>query len=118
MASKKKAAKTKAPSKPISAALSKSSLVKHLAERAEVEAKHARAVLEALEDAIAASVHKKGAKQFTLPGLLKVTVVAVPAKPRRFGVDPFTKQERWFEAKPATVRVKVRALRKLKDAAA
>jgi nucleoid DNA-binding protein len=120
MATKKKAAKpaAKASSKPISETLSKSGLVKFLAERAQVEMKHARAVLEALEEAISASIHKKGAKQFTLPGLLKITSVAVPAKPRRFGVDPFTKQERWFEAKPASVRVKVRALRKLKDAAA
>jgi len=42
----------------------------------------------------------------------------VPAKKRRFGNDPFTGEERWFDAKPATVRIKARALKKLKDAAA
>ena len=37
---------------------------------------------------------------------------------KRFGKDPFTGQERWFDAKPATVKLKIRALKKLKDAAA
>ena len=47
----------------------------------------------------------------------KVTVVNVPAKKARKGIDPFTKQERKFAAKPATTKVKVRAMKKLKDAA-
>ncbi|EIM95293.1 histone family protein DNA-binding protein [Paraburkholderia hospita] len=42
----------------------------------------------------------------------------VPAKKRRFGNDPFTGEVRWFDAKPATVRIKARALKMLKDAAA
>jgi len=54
---------------------------------------------------------------FTLPGLLKINVVNVPAKKKRTGIDPFTKQERVFAAKPATVKIKARALKKLKDAA-
>ena len=41
----------------------------------------------------------------------------VPATKRLFGRNPFTGQEQWFEAKSATVRVKVRALKKVKDAA-
>jgi hypothetical protein len=52
-----------------------------------------------------------------LPGLLKVTAVKVPAKPKRKGINPFTKVEQWFAAKPATVKVKVRPLKRLKDAA-
>ena len=40
-----------------------------------------------------------------------------PAKKKRTGIDPFTKQERVFAAKPATVKIKTRALKKLKDAA-
>ena len=76
-----------------------------------------RALLAALESVVTASLSKKGAGSFTLPGLLKVTSVSVPAKPRRKGVNPFTKQEQWFEAKPASTKVKVRPLKKLKDAA-
>ena len=113
----KAAAKPAAP-KPIKEALTKSGLVAHLAEAASVAAKDVRAVLAALEGAVAASVSKKGAGSFTLPGLLKVSTVHVPAKPKRKGINPFTKEEQWFAAKPASVKVKVRPLKKLKDAAA
>jgi nucleoid DNA-binding protein len=130
----KKAAATKAPAKkvaakkvavkvpgalsPIKDTFTKASLAAHLSERAAVEPKSVKAVLVALEDTILGSVHKKGAGEFTLSGLLKIVVQAVPAKKKRFGKDPFTGQERWFPAKPASVRIKARALKKLKDAAA
>jgi nucleoid DNA-binding protein len=110
-------AQAAAATKPIKVAFNKSSLVKHLAETAAVDAKAVKAVIASLEATILASVHKKGLGAFTLPGLVKVTVTNVPAKKKRTGIDPFTKQERVFAAKPATVKVKVRALKKLKDAA-
>jgi len=113
-----KAAATGAALKPIKEAMSKTTLVAHLSQHAGVEPKAVKAVLGSLEATIMASLHKKGAGAFTMPGLLKVTVVQVPAKKKRRGIDPFTKQEREFAAKPATVKIKVRALKKLKDAAA
>ena len=124
----KKATKASAPGKtvtakpvtafkPIKTALNKTALNAHLAEQAGVEPKAVKAVLAALEATILASVHKKGLGSFTLPGLLKVNVINVPAKKKRTGIDPFTKQERVFAAKPATVKIKTRALKKLKDAA-
>jgi nucleoid DNA-binding protein len=116
-AAPKAAAKPAAP-KPIKEALSKSGLVSHIAEATGVAAKDVRAVIGALEGAVHGSVSKKGAGSFTLPGLLKITVVNVAAKPKRKGINPFTKEEQWFAAKPATVKVKVRPLKKLKDAAA
>ncbi|KAG0190454.1 cytochrome c oxidase subunit 1 [Apophysomyces sp. BC1034] len=115
----KKAAATKAPAKkaptkkaaaangvaaPIKETFTKASLGAHIAERAQVEPKAAKAVLAALEQTVLGAVHKKGAGEFTLPGLLKLTVQAVPAKKRRFGKDPFTGEERWFDAKPATAQ--------------
>ena len=113
-----KAAAKPAAQKPIKEALSKSGLVAHLADNSGVAPRDVRAVLSSLEGAMAASVNKKGAGTFTLPGLLKVTAVNVPAKPKRKGINPFTKEEQWFAAKPASVKVKVRPLKKLKDAAA
>jgi nucleoid DNA-binding protein len=106
-----------APS-PIKESFTKAGLATHIAAQTEVELKHVKAVLAALENAVLGSVHKKGNREFTLPGLLKVTVQEVPAKKKRFGKDPFSGEERWFPAKPASVRVKARALKKLKDAAA
>ncbi len=104
--------------KPIKEALGKSGLVAHIAEMSGVLAKDVRAVLAALEGAVHGSVHKKGAGSFTLPGMLKISAVSVPAKPKRKGINPFTKEEQWFAAKPATTKVKIRPLKKLKDAAA
>jgi len=115
---KKVAVKASGVPSPIKDTFTKASLAAHVAERAGVEPKSAKAILAALEDTILGSVHKKGAGEFTLSGLLKIVVQTVPAKKKRFGKDPFTGQERWFPAKPASVRVKARALKKLKDAAA
>ena len=110
-------AKTPAAVKPIKTAFNKTSLVAHLAEMAAVEVKAVKAIIASLEATILASLHKKGLGSFTLPGLLKVNVINVAAKKKRTGIDPFTKQERVFAAKPATVKIKTRALKKLKDAA-
>ena len=114
----KKAAAPAAPAaiKPVKEAFTKTALIAHLATQAGVEPKAAKAVLAALETAILASVHKKGSGEFTLPGLLKIGLQQVPAKKKRFGKDPFTGEERWFPAKPASVKIKTRALKKLKDA--
>jgi nucleoid DNA-binding protein len=103
--------------KPIKAALNKTALASHLSEQTSVEPQAVKAVLAALEATILASVNKKGLGEFTLPGLLKISAQNVPAKKKRFGKDPFTGEERWFAPKPATVRIKARALKKLKDAA-
>ena len=123
----KKAAATKAVAvkkpaagtalKPIKTAFNKTTLQAHLADTTGVELKVVKAVLAALEATMFASLNKKGLGEFTLPGLLKVTALAIPAKKKRRDIDPFTKVEREFAAKPATVRVKVRSLKKLKDAA-
>jgi len=113
-----KAARAAAPAaKPIKTVFNKTSLIAHLADMAMVELKAVKAVMASLEATILASLHKKGLGAFTLPGLLKVNVVNVPAKKKRAGIDPFTKQERVFAAKPASVKIKTRALKKLKDAA-
>ena len=116
-APKKVSAPAAAP-KPIKEAMSKSGLVAHIAAAADLAAKDVRAVLAHLEATIAGSLSKKGVGEFTLPGLLKITSVKVAAKPKRKGINPFTKEEQWFAAKPASTKVKVRPLKKLKDAAA
>ena len=115
-----KAAKPAAngPMKPIKEAFNKSGLVNHLAATTGVEPKAVKAVMAALEGTMVASINRKGAGTFMLPGLLKVTAVAVPARKARKGINPFTKEETTFKAKPASVKLKVRALKKLKDAAA
>lgn len=116
----KKTAKAAAPSpmKPIKTAFNKTTLTAHLAQVADVDAKSVKAVMAALEATVHASMSKKGAGMFVLPGMLKITATSVAARAKRKGIDPFTKVERMFAAKPASVKVKVRALKKLKDSAA
>lgn len=133
-AAKKSAAKTKAVKaapkaapkaaqqgagalKPIKETFNKTSLVNHLAQASGAEAKTVKAVLGSLEATIHASLSKKGAGAFTWPGVLKITALQVPAKKARKGIDPFTKVERMFAAKPASVKVKARFFKKVKDAA-
>jgi nucleoid DNA-binding protein len=110
--------KTASTLKPIKTAFNKTSLIAHLAEQTGLEPKAAKAFMGAFEATVLASVHKKGLGEFTVPGLLKITAVQVAAKKKRMGIDPFTKVERMFAAKPASTKLKVRALKKLKDAAA
>jgi nucleoid DNA-binding protein len=117
--SAKKPARKAAPKAPqsIKGVLTKSALVAHLAGTANVAAKDVRALLAALENAIHASIGRKGARVFVLPGLLKITVTNVAAKPARKGINPFTGEPTTFKAKPATVKVRVRPMKRLKDAA-
>lgn len=109
--------KTPTAVKPIKVSMGKAALIKHLAETTGVAGRDVRSVLDALEATAAGAISKKGVGSFTLPGMLKITAVKVPAKPKRKGINPFTKQEQVFAAKPATVKVKVRAMKRLKDAA-
>ena len=118
--SAKKSARKSAPkaaARPVKSVLTKSALVHHLAGTSGAAARDVRAVIAALEETIRASISKKGPRTFVLPGILKITAVAVPAKKARKGINPFTGEETVFKAKPATVKVKVRPMKKLKDAA-
>ncbi len=77
--------------------------------------KQVGSVCEAMTAEIKKSVGKKGPGVFTLPGLLKITVIHKPATKARRGINPFTKLEQEFKAKPARNVVKVRPLKSLKD---
>ncbi|MGH8112691.1 MAG: HU family DNA-binding protein [Rhodanobacteraceae bacterium] len=110
-------AKTAAP-KPIKETLNRTALIADIVEQTGQAAKDVKATLAALESSIVRSLNKKGAGEFVLPGLLKIVTVKVPAKPKRKGINPFTGVEQVFAAKPASVKLKVRSLKKLKDAAA
>jgi len=119
-AKKAAAPATKAPAaaaKPLKDTFNKSSLLAHLVEQTELDKKTVQSVLIHLENTITNALHKKGAGEFTLPGLFKVVATQVPATKKRFGKNPFTGEDQWFAAKPASVKVKVRPLKKLKDAA-
>ena len=96
--------------------LSKSEILKAVSEAVgeEVSKKHVKDVVEHL----VAVGHKelKKAGVFVLHGFAKFTVVKKPAKPARKGINPFTKQEQTFAAKPASKAVRARPVKAIKDA--
>ena len=63
------------------------------------------------------SLSSRGPGMFTIPGLVKIEKKKVPARPARKGVpNPFKPGELMdIAAKPASTKVKVRALKNLKD---
>jgi len=58
----------------------------------------------------------KKSGMFVLHGFAKFVVVKKPAKPARKGINPFTKLEQTFAAKPASKSVKARPVKAIKDA--
>ena len=93
----------------------KSEILSNIAEATQLSRKQVASVFEALAGVIKTAVGKKGPGVFALPGLLKIVVVQKPAVPARLGINPFTKQQQMFKAKPARKVIKVRPLKALKD---
>ena len=125
---KKKAAAKKAPAKAASAAkaapkkvptikekMTKTQILATLAEDTGLTKKQVGDVLDGLETLIEGSIKKRAVGEFTLPGLMKITTVKKPAVKARKGINPFTGEETMFKAKPASVAVKVRPLKKMKE---
>jgi nucleoid DNA-binding protein len=114
----KKTAKVEAPVRAVKEKLTKSALITFIAEQNDIPRKTAAGVLATLEGVITGSIHPRGVGEFTLPGLLKITLRKVPA--RKAGTlvrNPANGELVKAAAKPASVRVKIRALSKLKSAA-
>jgi nucleoid DNA-binding protein len=95
--------------------LSKTQILEQIAESTGLSRKQVAGVLDSLTDVIEAHVNKRSVGEFVLPGLLKIITVRKPATKARKGINPFTKEEVMFKAKPASTAVKVRPLKKLKD---
>jgi nucleoid DNA-binding protein len=102
---------------PAKKAPSKSEIMQNIATEAGLSKKEVAAVLDALTKEIRKNLGARGSGLFAIPGLVKIERKKVPAKPaRKNAPDPFHPGEfRDYPAKPATVKVKVRALKNLKD---
>jgi nucleoid DNA-binding protein len=114
-----KAKKTETASiRPIKETLTKSALINYLAEKNDIPRKTAASVYATLESLFLGSVHPRGVGEFSLPGLIKVSLRKVPA--RKAGAlvrNPANGEMMKAAARPASMRVKIRALSKLKTAA-
>ncbi|HKQ60568.1 MAG TPA: HU family DNA-binding protein [Candidatus Polarisedimenticolaceae bacterium] len=99
-----------------SKAMTKSELLNAMAADTELTRRQVNAVLDSLSTQIQKSL-KRGAGVFTLPGVVKIEKRKVPARKARRGVpNPFKPGELMdVPAKPATTKIKVRALKNLKS---
>lgn len=95
--------------------LSKSDVLNAISESTKLSRKDVASVLTELSNLIGKNIGKKGPGVFNVPGLMKITAVHKPATKARKGINPFTKEEVTFKAKPARTVVKIRPLKALKD---
>ena len=96
--------------------LSKTQVIANIAEAAGIGKKDVAAVLDGLAAEIKKNLGGRGPGVFTIPGLIKIDKRKVPARPAQKGVlNRLTGKIEDRPAKPASVKVRVRALKGLKD---
>ena len=115
-AAKKKAAATRRAS-AIQKKYTKTEILNEIAQNTSLSKKEVSSVLDELSVVIERHIKKRAVGEFTLPGLVKIKSVERPARPARKGVpNPFKPGELMdVPRKPASTRVKVLPLKKLKE---
>ena len=96
-------------------AMSKSDVYKELAKTTGLEAKQITAVFAALEELVKSELSKQDG-EFVIPNLVKLRLIDKPATKATKKPNPFKKGEMMdVKAKPASVVVKARILKGLKE---
>jgi nucleoid DNA-binding protein len=96
--------------------LTKTEIIANIVATTELPKKDVLAVFDALGEEIKKSFGKKGAKSFVLPGLIKIALKQVKAQPAKKGVKNSLTGEIYDRpAKPAHKKIRVRALKALKE---
>ncbi len=98
---------------PAKKAPTKTEVMTNIANATGLSKKEVAAVIDAMTTEIKKALSARGPGVFAIPGLVKIEKKKVPAKPARKGVMVLG-QLRDLPAKPATVKVRVRALKSLK----
>ena len=99
------------PKKP----MTKSEIMTSLSEAADLPKQQVAKLFSELSHLIKKNLNDEGPGVFSVPGLMKIKVVRKPATEARKGINPFTKEETIFQAKPARNVVKILPLKGLKD---
>ena len=99
------------PKKP----MTKSEIMTSLSEAADLSKQQVAKLFSELAYLIEKNLNDEGPGVFSVPGLMKIKVVRKPATEARKGINPFTKEETIFQAKPARNAVKILPLKGLKD---
>ena len=100
-----------APPKP----MNKTAFMAALAEASGLTKQQVAGLLDDLAALIQQNLGDQGPGELSIPGLMKIKAVRKPATEERKGINPFTKEETIFKAKPARNVVKIVPLKGLKD---
>jgi nucleoid DNA-binding protein len=106
----KKPLKLSASSKP----RTQGEVMRTIAEQVGVHRRDVAAMFHVMGSMIKADLSKNGSGIFKVPGLMRITVKRKPATKARMGINPFTKEQVMFKAKPARNVIRVRPLQALK----
>lgn len=101
---------TAKPKKP----MTKTEIIANLCEATDLTKQQVGGLLDELAALIGKNLGEAGPGVFAIPGLLQIKVVRKPATEARKGINPFTKEEMIFKAKPARNVVKITPLKGLK----
>ena len=113
----KKASTPARKSSAIQQKYTKTAILNEISENTDLTKKQISVVLDELSLIIERHLKKRAVGEFTLPGLLKIKSVTRPARPARKNVpNPFKPGEFMdIPKKPASTRVKILPLKKLKE---
>lgn len=93
----------------------KQKLLQFLSRKTGITKRNIDSVFKELLNAIKENMKEGGPEKFTLPGIFKITAKNIPAQEEKTGLNPFTKEKMIFKAKPASRKIKIKALKNLKD---
>ncbi len=116
--STKKVTKPSAPARKIPAVkkpMTKTEIINELVQNTELSKKQVSSVFDELAILIERHIKKRSSGKFVFPGLMKIEIKKKPATKARKGINPFTREETIFKAKPARRVVKIKPLKKVKD---
>ena len=98
-------------------AMTKSEYIRALAERLDLDQASVRVFLEVQEEVITGALKsaKADVRVPVIPGLVTAHKKKKKGRKAHMGKNPFTGEEVFYEAKPASIAVKVTALKRLKE---
>lgn len=114
----KKAVRKEAPARKITTVkkpMTKAGIIEEIASNTDLTKNQVVSVFDELAIVIERHIKKSGPGKFSFPGLMAIDVKKKPATKARKGINPFTREEMMFKAKPARKVLKIRPLKKLKD---
>jgi nucleoid DNA-binding protein len=95
--------------------MSKAQVIAELAEKTGLGKKEVQSVFDQLMALVERELGKSGPGEFVLPDMVKLRVKLTPGRPEHVGVDPFTKEQRTFPARPEARKVRASPVKRLKD---